>query len=244
MRYPSALAAVLLVVTGSARATEYLQNGSFETGDLTGWTLTDPSGSTFVEPTTFGYGAQRGNYYVYAGPPSSAPGVLSQIFADVAGDSLKVSGWAVGDTFDLPNNLGDVSYYFDGVSLGSPDLSSGKWTESTFQVAATGSDTFSIRFSNDNSFNGLDNFSVANGVPEPSAWILLLIGLFGLGPLAATARRAVIAAVFRSSIAKLALGSGSGSFETEPRIVNRLTLEQAFEGFRCAGRRFFDMRHV
>ena len=91
-----------------------------------------PSGSTFVEPTTFGYGAQHGNYYVYAGPPSSAPGVLSQIFADVAGNSLKVSGWAVGDTFNIPNNLGDVSYYFDGVSLGSPDLSSGKWTESTF----------------------------------------------------------------------------------------------------------------
>ena len=244
MRYPSALATVLLVVTGSARATEYLQNGSFETGDLTGWTLTDPSGSTFVEPTTFGYGAQRGNYYVYAGPPSSAPGVLSQTFNDVAGELLKVSGWAIGDTFNLPNNLGDVSYYFDGVLLGSPDLSSGRWTELIFQVAATGSDAFSIKFSNENSFNGLDNFSVASGVPEPPAWILLLMGLIGLGPLAATARRAAIAAAFRSSIAKLALGSSSASFETEPRIVNRLTLEQAFEGFRCAGRRFFDMRHV
>jgi hypothetical protein len=192
MRYPSALAAVLLAVAASARATEYLQNGSFETGDLTGWTLTDPSGSTSVEPTTFGYGAQRGNYYVYAGPPSSAPGVLSQTFADVAGESLKVSGWAVGDTFNLPNNLGDVSYYFDGVLLGSPDLSSGRWTESTFQVAATGSDAFSIKFSNDNSFNGLDSFSVASGVPEPSTWIMLLMGLIGLGPLAANARGRIL----------------------------------------------------
>ena len=61
----------------------------FETGDFTGWTLTDPSGSTSVEPTTFGYGAQSGNFYVYAGPPSSAPGILSQTFFDTAGEQLK-----------------------------------------------------------------------------------------------------------------------------------------------------------
>jgi hypothetical protein len=191
MRYTSALAAVFIAVTGSAHATEYLQNGSFETGDFTGWSLTDPSGSTFVEPTTYGYGAQSGNFYVYAGPPSSTPGVLSQTFSDTAGEKLKVSGWAIGDTFNFPNNLGEVSYYFDGALLGSPDLSSGKWTESTFQVLATGSDTFSIQFANDNSFNGLDNFSVLTGVPEPSTWTLALIGLAGLGPFAATARRAL-----------------------------------------------------
>lgn len=191
MRYPSTLAAVLVAATSAAHATEYLQNGSFETGDFTGWTLTDTSDLTFVEPTTFGYGAESGNYYVYAGPPSSAPGVLSQTFSDTLGQALKVSGWAIGDTFDLPTNLGNVSYYFDGALLGSPDLSSGKWTESTFQVTGTGSDTFSIVYSNDNSFNGLDNFSVANGVPEPSSWILSLIGLIALAPFATTARRAL-----------------------------------------------------
>jgi PEP-CTERM motif len=191
MKYSSALAAVLFVVVGSAHATEYLQNGSFETGDFSGWTLTDPSALTFVEPTSFGYGAESGNFYVYAGPPTSAPGTLSQTFADTAGQQLNISGWAIGDTFELPNNLGEVSYFFDGALLGSPDLSSGNYTQSTFQVTATGSDTFTIQFANDNSFNGLDNFSVSAGaVPEPSTWVLSLLGFVGLGLLARTGRRA------------------------------------------------------
>ena len=82
--------------------------------------------------------------------------------------------------------------FFDGVLLGSPDLSSGKYTQSTFQVTATGSDTFSIQFANDNSANGLDNFSVAGAgaVPELSTWVMSLFGFAGLGLLARTGRRA------------------------------------------------------
>ena len=203
MKYSGALAAVLFSVVGPAHATQFLQNGSFETGDFTGWSLTDPSGLTTVEPTTIGYGAESGNFYVFAEPLSSAPGILSQTFSDMAGEQLKVSGWAIGDTFNLPNNLGTVSYFFDGALLGSPDLSSGKWTESVFSAVATGSDTFSIQFSNDNSANGLDNFSVSSGVPEPSTWILLLIGLIGLGPFATTCTKDSTAASFRSLIVKL-----------------------------------------
>jgi hypothetical protein len=146
-----------------------LQNGSFETGDVSGWDLTDPLGLTSVQRTTFLYGAQSGTFYVYA-----------------------LSGWAIGDT-STQDGLGEVSYFFDGVLLGSPDLSSGKYTQSTFQVTATGSDTFSIQFANDNCSNGLDNFSVsaaAGAVPEPSTWVLSLLGFVELGLLARTGRRA------------------------------------------------------
>jgi hypothetical protein len=83
MKYLGALAAVLIAVTRSAYATEYLQNGSFETGDASRWDLTDPLGLTFVQPTTFVYGAQGRNFYFYA--PSPEPSVLSQTFADTAG---------------------------------------------------------------------------------------------------------------------------------------------------------------
>jgi hypothetical protein len=188
MKYLSALAAVLFAGLGSAQAAELLQNGSFETGDFSGWDLTDSSGLSFVQPVSFGFGAQSGNFYVYAGPPSSSPGVLSQAFSDTAGSKLDISGWAIGDSA-VERGLGEISYFFDDVLLGSPDLSSGTWTQSTFQVTATGSDTFSIHYSNDASFNGLDNFSVAgSSVPEPSTWILLLIGMIGLAPFARTAR--------------------------------------------------------
>jgi hypothetical protein len=191
MKLQGVLAALLIAVTGSAYATEYLQNGSFETGAFDGWTLADPLGLTFVQPTTFGFGAQNGNFYVYAGPPSALPGALSQTFADTAGEQLNISGWAIGDP---AQGLGAVSYFFDNILLGSPDLSSGNWTPSTFQVTATGSDTFSIEYANDTFFNGLDNFSVVSAgvgsVPEPGTWMLLLLGFIGLGLLARTGRRA------------------------------------------------------
>jgi hypothetical protein len=193
MKLRSGLAALSFAFAGagSAHATEFLQNGSFETGDFSAWMLTDASGLTTVQQNPFGYHAESGKFYVYAGPPTSAPGILSQTFADTAGQKLNISGWAIGDTFDLPNNLGEVSYFFDGVNLGSPDLSSGDWTHSTFQVTATGSDTFSIQFANDTSFNGLDNFSVANtgSIPEPPTWVLSLLGFVGLGLLARTGRK-------------------------------------------------------
>jgi hypothetical protein len=198
MKYPSALAAVLFTIVGSAHATEFLQNGSFETGDFTDWTLVGSGPPLTTVQSTIGYPPESGKFYVLAGPPSSAPGVLSQTFTDMAGEQLKVSGWAIGDT-SIRDGLGDISYFFDGVLLGSPDLSSGKWTESVFSTVATGSDTFSIQFANDNSFSGLDNFSVGSSVPEPSTWILLLIGLIGFGPLVKGSLRAS----FRSSRAKL-----------------------------------------
>ena len=182
----ASFAGVYLAITGSVGATELLQNGSFESGDFTGWSLNDPSGFTYIEPTTYGYGAQKGNWYVYAGPPSTAPGTLSQTFSDISGDKLTISGWAIGDTttsFDANgqpvSNLGQVSYFLDGNLLGSPDLTSGKWTNSMFTATATGNDTFTIKYSNDASYNGLDNFSVtevASGIPEMPTWALLLIG--------------------------------------------------------------------
>jgi hypothetical protein len=115
MKCLGAVAAVLIAATGSAYATEYLQNGSFETGDVSGWNLTDPLGLILVQPTAFLYGAQSGNFYVYA--PSPEPSILAQTLADTAGQQLMISGWAIGDT-STPDGLGEVSYFFDGVLLG------------------------------------------------------------------------------------------------------------------------------
>jgi hypothetical protein len=69
MKYPCALAAVLLALTGPASATEYLTNGGFETGYLGAWDLEDipsaedrfvASGNGFLG---LNYGAQSGDWY-------------------------------------------------------------------------------------------------------------------------------------------------------------------------------------
>jgi len=179
---------IVMAAIGSATpaCADYLTNGSFETGDLTGWTPGGDQTFVFVVPGSFTYtgggvvqGAQHGSNYVYEGP-EGADAFLSQTFADTAGQRLIISGWVTGDG----SSPSDVQFLFNGAVLGSvnpvPDQI---WTQYVFTTAATGNDTFTVGFRNDNSFDGLDNFSVSSisAVPEPATWILLLLGFATLG---------------------------------------------------------------
>ena len=205
MKYPrSALAVVLLGMTGPASATEYLSNGGFESGDFSDWDLSEiPETDTVVASDNgflnLNYGAKSdgksGNWLAVSAEPLYAPSFLSQTFSDIAGQQLTISGWAIGDP-TVEGGLGEITYFFNDQELGAPAVT-GAWTQSTFHVTATGSDTFEIQFGDTVSFIGLDNFSVSSGlsstrdVPEPSTWIMMLIGLIGLGLFTTPARRSL-----------------------------------------------------
>jgi hypothetical protein len=199
MRYPSALAVVLLALTGPASATEYLANGGFESGDFSGWDLFDSlsaeDGVVATDNGFLSYGAESGSWFFVSAVSTDSPSFLSQTFSDIAGQQLTVSGWAIGDP-NTKDGLGEITYFFNNQELGAPTVT-GTWTQSTFQVTATGSDIFEIQFADDESFIGLDNFSVSSGlsstrdVPEPSTWTMMLIGLIGMGLLAPSVRRSV-----------------------------------------------------
>jgi hypothetical protein len=174
------VASLTIAAFGAHAATNLITNGSFETGDFTGWTEGGNFVDTFVVTDVFAYysGAEDGSFYGVLGPIGS-DATLSQTFSDTSGETLAISFWvnAVGD------DPSDFSATFDGTTLFSAvDLSTGDaWEQVTVDVIGTGSDTLLFTFRDDPAYIALDNVSVVAGVPEPAAWALMLTGFAGLG---------------------------------------------------------------
>lgn len=84
----------------AAQATSPLANGGFETGDLSGWSLSvPPGGSAGATGSAFGYGPVDGSYFALL--KTNGPGsytTAAQTFTVNAGD--KIAGWAFFKTGD------------------------------------------------------------------------------------------------------------------------------------------------
>src|ERR1700722_3077828 len=88
MKYPSALAAVLIAVTGPASATEYLSNGGFETSFFSPWDLEDIPGTDSVVATDndflgLDYGAESGGWFVVGAAFRESSGEVRRIAVGV-----------------------------------------------------------------------------------------------------------------------------------------------------------------
>jgi hypothetical protein len=165
-----------------------------------GSTYIFPSG-VFSEPT--GWGASNFDFtFVSAGDPNSGanslafanfsddgPAVASQTFSDTSGGALDFTFYVANAAPGISGELFQAS--FDGTTLlnldGSAD--SADYTEYSYSVVGTGSDTISFAGYNNASGYLLDDVSVVetpSAVPEPSSIVLLGTGVLSL---AGAARR-------------------------------------------------------
>jgi hypothetical protein len=157
------------VVTGSVIVSESLvQNGGFETGDFTGWTLNGSGGQTnFVAGSSSisGITPHTGSYYAALGQPGSQAYLL-QTLPTVAGQlyqlTLSLSSPNLRRQTLTPN---EFSVAWNGGTLfDQSNIGKIGWTNLQFVVAATSSNTVLQIGGRDDFYHlGLDDVSVVPG---------------------------------------------------------------------------------
>jgi hypothetical protein len=155
-----------------APANNLILNGSFETGNQNFWTLTRAvSGSDFV--VTSGLPAHSFNYSAGFGATNSQDDALSQTFTTVNGGTYNFTFW-------LANTDSRAQNHFEAEWDGHPlvnlaNASAFGYTEYSFSMQGTGSDTIDFLGYNDSNWFSLDDVTVA------SANNLVLNGSFETG---------------------------------------------------------------
>lgn len=203
LRHFAAVGALCLGVSlaaGSASALGFV-NGSFETGDLTGWTSTEGSYNPFG--TQYGQGMDGQYWHWLAGweRPVTTSQTISGLTAGTtyAVKFIMASEFKNSDSLRVSANGGPGSIFTSGPY--TPGGFNGgfwdsNWEAKQFQFTAT-SNSATIQFDtvglNVRGYDvGLDNvsISVAGGVPEPMTWAMMLVGFAGLGAVMRANRRA------------------------------------------------------
>ena len=206
-----ALSAALLVASGRtpSLAASIATNGSFENTAgfvpdvndtmsltngstvMTGWTVIGDSLAWIGPSNTFLLSAFDGGYFLdltdyTAGPPF---GGVRQVLNTVAGDTYQVtfdlgSSNRWGGQSGLQASAGSTTASF--LSTTTPGTST--WESESFSFLATGpTTTLSFLGSLGVNYIGLDNISVTDlggsvtGVPEPTTWGLMIVGLSLVG---------------------------------------------------------------
>ena len=190
------IACVLAVIavtatTSPAVAVNLLTNGSFETGNLTGWTV-DPQGLGNIKVSVYSgpYCCQGaippdGTYAAAFGAGGSVTGEIAQAFTTVPGlsydFSLQYAGVGVANAGSIVVNLGDAISFTPivGPIVLQPSFDGNWMTYKSSFVATSALSGIDIQSPNGSSTDYMvDNVLVY--IPEPST-LAMLLGLVGIG---------------------------------------------------------------
>lgn len=186
-------ASAVLALTATPAFANLVTNGSFATGDFTGWTV---SGSGIqvdqLMPNT-------GDSYDAEFSPAPT-GTLSQLLATVTGDNYVLSLALIDTNQSLSDTTDTFAIALGGFSstvTGDQTGSGPGYANFTFDIPASaisGNDTLSFQATaldpNSGGTWNLDNVAVTPAsVPEPGAAPVLATGLFALGALRLRRRR-------------------------------------------------------
>ena len=148
------------------------------------WTLTPAlSGSDFFVGPGPTFGALSPPNSSNFGAVGSFDDTLSQVITDTPGVSYTLTYWLAHNSTDSEN---DFSASWNGVTIPGSVLvnaASFNYTEFTFTLVGTGSDTLAFAGREVPAWYDLDNVSLTSSIPEPGTLVLLgsaMVGLAGI----------------------------------------------------------------
>lgn len=192
-----------LLVNGGFEA-DTLERGSWTVlAGLTGWNA-DASSGVELRNAAAGFAHGGANFVELDTNPgrfgnsdfdNSTNSAIWQTVSTQAGASYDLS-WFYSPRSGVAADSNDVLVYWNGTLLtgnsgSGVGLAEHRWTEFSFTVIGTGSDTlrFAAGGNADRLGGSLDSVSLTSAVPEASSWLMMLGGLAALASLSSLSRR-------------------------------------------------------